>query len=169
MSALTATGCYCSARTCYCGPVAAIFSGGVHEGPPTRAWQRLGDPDKRRHRPQDQSPEVPDPHLLWLRARDRGGARLLRRRGVGRRPGAQDTSVGDLICDWRALVSRELSPTTVCRYEWIVANHITPICGRVPLARPRTAQLGRLLRAVAGRRRPGRQAAGRGDRPSRRD
>ncbi len=56
---------------------------------------------------------------------------------------AQDTTVGDLIRDWLALASRELSPTTVRGYEWIVKTYVTPTLGKVPLARLRVAQLDR--------------------------
>jgi integrase len=56
---------------------------------------------------------------------------------------AQDTTVGDLIRDWLAMASRELSPTTARGYDWIVRTYVTPTLGRVPLARLRTAQLDR--------------------------
>jgi integrase len=57
---------------------------------------------------------------------------------------AQDTTVGDLIRDWLAMASRELSPTTVRGYEWIVKTYVTPTLDKVPLSRLRTAQLDRL-------------------------
>ena len=57
---------------------------------------------------------------------------------------ARDTTVGDLIRDWLAMASRELSPTTVRGYEWIVKTYVTPTLDKVPLARLRTAQLDRL-------------------------
>lgn len=46
---------------------------------------------------------------------------------------AQDTTVGDLIRDWLALVNRELSPTKARGYDWIVKTYITPTLGKVPL------------------------------------
>lgn len=56
---------------------------------------------------------------------------------------AQDTTVGDLIRDWLAIASRELSPTTARGYEWIVKTYVTPTLDKVPLARLKTAQLDR--------------------------
>ena len=56
---------------------------------------------------------------------------------------AQDTTVGDLIREWLALASRDLSPTTTRGYEWIVKTYVTRTLDRVPLARLRTAQLDR--------------------------
>jgi integrase len=56
---------------------------------------------------------------------------------------AQDTTVGDLIREWLALASRDLSPTTTRGYEWIVETYVRRTLDRVPLARLRTAQLDR--------------------------
>lgn len=56
---------------------------------------------------------------------------------------AQDTTVGDLLCQWLDLAKPELSPSTARGYEWIIATHVLPTLGKVPLARLKAAQLDR--------------------------
>ena len=48
--------------------------------------------------------------------------------------GAQDTTVGDLIREWFALATPELSPTTVKGYDWIIKAYIFPTLELFPSA-----------------------------------
>jgi integrase len=57
---------------------------------------------------------------------------------------AQDTTVGDLIREWLALATPELSPTTARGYEWITRTYLLPTLGNIKLARLKTSQLDRL-------------------------
>ncbi|MGH9304124.1 MAG: N-terminal phage integrase SAM-like domain-containing protein [Acidimicrobiales bacterium] len=54
---------------------------------------------------------------------------------------AQDTTVGDLVSRWFAMVELELSPSTARGYRRLIKTYSIPALGPIPLARLRPAQL----------------------------